>query len=314
MRSQLKNPICSRSRAIAFLVLSVCSLQATSDDRPIRFYFTGTVTSVTDTQGNLPPGAVSVGQRVSGYVEIDLFPHYSIVGPDPDSSSADTYWWVRIDDRDAPSGPFTSPSNPPDNYDPNRPTPRGLFVDFGGAATYQQQPYYSLLTVGDYLCADRPSVCGPGAIYRQEVRLMQTSEEGNSSWVPIFGWVPERGSWGVFEADNRVLDDKSIPETLDLADWTTFATWFISSRDRDSGTSTVVFGIIDSISASPTPVEVPAHGGLTLLGLFSVLTVLGVCLPPNKSVNRTFYSGPTCGGFAIFTFGRATVKRRLPKR
>ena len=36
--------------------------------------------------------------------------------------------------------------------------------------------------------------------------------------------------------------------------------------------------------------------------------------PPNKSVNRTFYSGPTYGGFAIFTSGRATVKRRLPKR
>ena len=35
---------------------------------------------------------------------------------------------------------------------------------------------------------------------------------------------------------------------------------------------------------------------------------------PNKSVNRTFYSGPTYGGFAIFTSGRATVKRRLPKR
>ena len=37
-------------------------------------------------------------------------------------------------------------------------------------------------------------------------------------------------------------------------------------------------------------------------------------LPPNKSMNRTFYSGPPCGGFAIFTSGRATVQRRLSKR
>ena len=37
-------------------------------------------------------------------------------------------------------------------------------------------------------------------------------------------------------------------------------------------------------------------------------------IAPNKSVNRTFYSGPTSSGFAIFASGRATVKRRLPKR
>ena len=37
-------------------------------------------------------------------------------------------------------------------------------------------------------------------------------------------------------------------------------------------------------------------------------------LPPNKSVNRTFYSGPTSSGSAIFASGRATVKRRLPRR
>ena len=37
-------------------------------------------------------------------------------------------------------------------------------------------------------------------------------------------------------------------------------------------------------------------------------------VPPNKSMNRTFYSGPTYGGFAILTSGRATVKRRLSKR
>ena len=35
---------------------------------------------------------------------------------------------------------------------------------------------------------------------------------------------------------------------------------------------------------------------------------------PNKSVNRTSYSGPTSSGSAIFASGRATVKRRLPKR
>ena len=37
-------------------------------------------------------------------------------------------------------------------------------------------------------------------------------------------------------------------------------------------------------------------------------------MPPNKSVNRTSYSGPTYSGFAIFASGRATVKRRLPRR
>ena len=39
-----------------------------------------------------------------------------------------------------------------------------------------------------------------------------------------------------------------------------------------------------------------------------------VAVPPNKSVNRTSYSGPPYSGFAIFASGRATVKRRLPKR
>ena len=35
---------------------------------------------------------------------------------------------------------------------------------------------------------------------------------------------------------------------------------------------------------------------------------------PNKSLNRTFYCGPSCSGFAIFASGRAAVKRRLAQR
>ena len=119
----------------------------------------------------------------------------------------------------------------------------------------------------------------------------------------------------------EVLSDGALPTVTELQAMP-LSHLQVSFGDRTALAEGLSVRVFHGRAARQVPLTNPVFtlwlfGGLVLVGcrvLAPASTSQLRARAPNKKVNRTYHSGPTSSGSAIFASGRPAVKRRLPWR